>query len=100
MTATLVVIFAISFGICLILTPLVRALAVWIGLVDHPDGRRKIHAKAIPVAGGLSILASVAATIAGAWLVQNPLQEPLAERQDFLVGLGLASLLICGTGLL
>lgn len=49
---SLFLILAASFALSLVLTPLARALARWWGLVDQPDGRRKIHARAVPLAGG------------------------------------------------
>ncbi len=49
-------VFASSLGMCLLLTPLARAVARQCRLVDRPDGRRKLHAGAIPLAGGLPIL--------------------------------------------
>lgn len=44
--------------VCLALTPAFRRLAKTWGLMDHPDGRRKIHALPVPVCGGVAVYAS------------------------------------------
>ena len=45
-------------------TRLIRDLAPRVGLVDAPDGRRKLQARPIPVGGGLAILAAAVAAVA------------------------------------
>ena len=49
----LFVIFVGSAVLALLLTPLRGALAFRCGLVDRPDGKRKIHSRPIPRAGAL-----------------------------------------------
>ena len=46
---------AISFLICLALTPLCRDVFQRAGLLDHPDQQRKTHARPIPRTGGIPI---------------------------------------------
>lgn len=48
-------IFYVSFLVTLILTPLMRMLAQRHGVVDDPDGKRKVHAQPIAYLGGVSI---------------------------------------------
>ncbi|MFK7788122.1 MAG: glycosyltransferase family 4 protein [Phycisphaeraceae bacterium] len=48
-------VLALAFGASLILTPLMRKLALANGIVDLPDARRKAHAKPVAYLGGLSI---------------------------------------------
>lgn len=45
-----------AFLTALLLTPLLRDLFLRFGLVDAPDGKRKVHSKAIPRVGGIAIL--------------------------------------------
>lgn len=53
---------------CLALTPLVRALAMRIGLVDQPGGR-KIHGRTVAYGGGLAVAISMALALAvGGWV--------------------------------
>jgi UDP-GlcNAc:undecaprenyl-phosphate GlcNAc-1-phosphate transferase len=51
----------IAFCASLILTPLVRSLAVRIGAIDRP-GERKIHAVSMPRLGGMGVVGSVVFT--------------------------------------
>ncbi|MCW5983187.1 MAG: undecaprenyl/decaprenyl-phosphate alpha-N-acetylglucosaminyl 1-phosphate transferase [Bryobacteraceae bacterium] len=55
----------VSFACCLLLTPLVRDAFFRWGIVDRPDGVRKLHARAVPRAGGAPIVISYV----GAYLV-------------------------------
>jgi UDP-GlcNAc:undecaprenyl-phosphate GlcNAc-1-phosphate transferase len=100
MTTTLVAIFATSFGACLLLTPCLRFVADRLGLVDHPDGRRKIHARPIPLAGGLAILLSACTAFGAALLWRGRLHAEVFEQPHNLLGLLLAALVICGVGVM
>jgi UDP-GlcNAc:undecaprenyl-phosphate GlcNAc-1-phosphate transferase len=86
-----------SFLLCLAVTPLARMLARRIGLVDHPDGRRKLQYQPIPVAGGLAILFS-AATVLGVALLIMPAGSPRPLEGNRLLGLLLGCLVICAVG--
>jgi UDP-GlcNAc:undecaprenyl-phosphate GlcNAc-1-phosphate transferase len=93
---SLLVIFAASCGACLVLTPLARAFGLWVGLLDQPDGHRKIHARPTPVAGGIAVVVSATgAAVAGLALLPVPGGE--ATR---LWGLAVGAALICGVGVL
>ena len=48
-------VFYVSFLATLMLTPIMRMLAHRHGVVDDPDGRRKIHSQPIAYLGGVSI---------------------------------------------
>ena len=48
-------VLALSFGASLLLTPLMRRLALANGIIDLPDARRKAHAKPVAYLGGLAI---------------------------------------------
>lgn len=50
--------FGVSLVLVLILTPLARRLAVWIGAVDMPHDR-KVHENPTPTLGGLAIFLAV-----------------------------------------
>jgi UDP-GlcNAc:undecaprenyl-phosphate GlcNAc-1-phosphate transferase len=95
----LLFVFGASLVICTALTPLVRRLAIQLDLVDHPDGHRKAHAKPTPVAGGVAILIASCAAAAGFLVLPNELRDQVkAEESRQLVGLLLAALVICITG--
>ena len=96
---TFALILGLSLGACLGLTPLVRALATRYGFVDRPDGRRKIHARATPVVGGLALLLSCSAALAVALVVPTVLRDHLVAQRGGLLGLLLAAAVICAVGL-
>jgi UDP-GlcNAc:undecaprenyl-phosphate/decaprenyl-phosphate GlcNAc-1-phosphate transferase len=99
MTA-LLCIMGLSFSLGLALIPCFRRLALRVGLVDQPDGRRKIHRRPIPLSGGLAIfLAASGAVLAAVWFTPAALPN-LAEKTDHLLGLLLGGAVICGVGLL
>src|SRR5688572_22186045 len=95
---TLLFIFGISLVSCLILSPLVRALAKRWDLVDRPDGKRKVHSQETPLGGGLAIFASAVTAVFFAWAA-SPLHDRLEANGLWLIGLLLASALISGVGL-
>jgi UDP-GlcNAc:undecaprenyl-phosphate GlcNAc-1-phosphate transferase len=74
-----------SCALGLAFTPLAAALARRVGLLDRPDGQRKIHLRPIPLAGGLAIFASLCLALAAAiflspdaacWFEQSRLSLP------------------------
>jgi UDP-GlcNAc:undecaprenyl-phosphate GlcNAc-1-phosphate transferase len=98
--ATLILVTIISFAVCLALTPAVRALAGRVGLVDHPDRHRKVHARATPAAGGLAILPAVAVALLVGLGAAGPLGAALAAESRELAGLLAAGLISCAVGLI
>jgi UDP-GlcNAc:undecaprenyl-phosphate GlcNAc-1-phosphate transferase len=96
----LVVICLASCGLALVLTPLVRRLALRIGLVDRPDGRRKVHGRVIPVAGGLAVLLAFILTLALAlaWGLPESSSDDSQKKQESLLVLLLGSVAICALG--
>lgn len=57
---------SLSFGAALILTPLLRRLAVATGTIDHPDVR-KTHPEPTPLLGGVAVAAAAVAGPVLAW---------------------------------
>ena len=96
----LIICFVTSAGLALLLTPFVRAGARRIGLLDHPDGGRKVHAHSTPVAGGIVVLLAVVITV-GLTLALSPvMRQFLLSDLNVLLGLGIASVLICALGVI
>ncbi len=62
---------ALSFSISLVAVPVVRRMARFVGLVDCPDGERKLHRSPIALAGGVAVLATVLLTFAGTVLIDR-----------------------------
>src|SRR5262245_32497924 len=92
----------VSIGI----TPIVRSVALRFGLVDVPDGRRKMHAHPIPVAGGVAVLITSVLMLGALFVFQDfirPLLKTDAARGGFdavvtvrpeLIGLAIAAAII------
>ena len=95
---SLLCILGSSFVICVMFVPLARLLAHRVGLLDHPDGRRKMHGSAMPMTGGLAILLATTLTLGTALLVPHELQQPLRQQTSLLVGLLLAVSIIYVVG--
>jgi UDP-GlcNAc:undecaprenyl-phosphate GlcNAc-1-phosphate transferase len=95
---TLLCTFCVSFALSLVLTPLVRVLALRYGLVDRPDNRRKMHGRPIPVAGGVAVLLAGVLTLALTLLLPHSFEEQLSLQGEFLLGLFCAALIICTAG--
>src|SRR5262249_39837817 len=93
------VVFGSSLGLCLLFTPLARVFAARFGPVDRPDGRRKVHGKATPVAGGGAVLLSLFGALMVPLWVPGPANGWFAQQGLFLPGLLLASFVIAAVGL-
>jgi UDP-GlcNAc:undecaprenyl-phosphate/decaprenyl-phosphate GlcNAc-1-phosphate transferase len=88
--------FGVSLAASLVLTPLARGLATRCGLLDRPDGQRKLHHKPIPVAGGMAVFLSITVAMAClSWLRSFP--EAVGAGIN-LGGLFLAGAVICALG--
>ncbi len=62
---SLILLASVSFSLALASTPLVRIWSERFGLLDHPDGNRKIHNRPVARVGGVAI----ALAFVGAYLV-------------------------------
>src|SRR5262245_41967258 len=97
--STLAVILCMSFVLCVAITPILRGVALRCGLVDRPDGDRKVHPGSVPVAGGVAVFMSICAVLGTARFMTHSLSDDLSEQTRFLVGLLLAGITICLVGL-
>ncbi len=52
-------VFIASFLVAVVLTPIVRSLAIRFGIVDRPDAHRKLHGRVIARSGGSAVLFAV-----------------------------------------
>jgi len=90
------VVFSVTLVSALFLTPLIRRLALFWGLVAEPGGRRK-HTGAIPKLGGLVIFSAWIVGVILIYLLLPPLEPEDAVR---LRGVILGSLVVTAGGLL
>jgi UDP-GlcNAc:undecaprenyl-phosphate GlcNAc-1-phosphate transferase len=90
--------FAAAAGLGLAATWAARQLAGRAGLVDKPDGRRKIHAHPVAVTGGLAVLAATVAALAVGAAVSPDIAGPLRENAPRAAALLAAMALIAAVG--
>jgi UDP-GlcNAc:undecaprenyl-phosphate GlcNAc-1-phosphate transferase len=62
---------ALAFLISLLLTPLVRDVFLKMGVVDAPDGQRKLHTRSIPRVGGIAIFLAYTVAFAALSFLPN-----------------------------
>jgi UDP-GlcNAc:undecaprenyl-phosphate GlcNAc-1-phosphate transferase len=63
-----------------VLTSVARYVAPHFGLMDKPDGKRKLHGQPIPVMGGSALFGTLVLVYAVSWLLATP-STTIAERQ-------------------
>ena len=90
---------AVSFLLTLLITPVVRNTFRRLGVVDHPNDRKR-HRHPIPRVGGVAILLAYAAAYACVLLVHFRADAKILRGIDFVMRLGPAALIIFATGLI
>ena len=92
--------FAVAFLLSCLITPLMRRIALPLGIVDHPDGRRKLQKAPIPLGGGIAVfiatIAAVATCLPAMAIGPDAPRDPIL----FLYGLLAATLTIVAVGLM
>ncbi len=82
---TIYLITAVALVSSLLMTPVVRRIALRLNIVDHPDSHRKLHKEPIPLGGGWAVVFGMAVAALVLVLSNNPWQESLHERRFFLL---------------
>ncbi len=78
-------VFLCAFGFSLGLTPLVRRLALRLGVVDNPE-KRKMHHVPVPLLGGVAVVVSSLVVLTGVWaLAPDLLGEDASKLPAILV---------------
>jgi len=96
----LVSLFAAGLLVGLLLTPFVRAAARRVGLVDRPDGRRKIHKSPVPVAGGVAIYVATCVVLAIAYFAMPTWRQPATQQWPTFFSLFLAASVLAIVGVI
>ncbi len=97
---TILITFAIALVLSLMATWFVRRFASRIGLVDPPDGVRKLQRVPIPVGGGLAVFFAMLASIFIALSLDPQVAYAFIERLPQWVALGIAGAIIIIVGLI
>ncbi len=79
MTAAIISVFAGACAISFALTLAMRRIAPRIGLVDRPDGFRKLHQRATPLGGGVAVFLASTGLVAAIRILPTPLRAELRE---------------------
>jgi UDP-GlcNAc:undecaprenyl-phosphate GlcNAc-1-phosphate transferase len=99
-TPVLIAFVAVVAGvISAAISPLIHVLAVRFGLVDRPDGYRKLHVKPVALGGGVSIFCAVLVATCLMLLLEPSLQELWRSAWSNNIGIFVASGLIVALGL-
>lgn len=96
---TLITVLSIAFLTSLALTPVIRRVARAVGLVDKPDMRRKMHAAAVPLGGGVAVLVAVLVAVGAAHLPPSNVSTKMLENSGQLGWLLAAAFITCVVGL-
>lgn len=89
-----------AFALALLLTPLLRDLALRRGWVDEPDNHRKLHNSPIPRIGGIPILLAYAGSFCVLLLPGIPLSADVLNALPLVLKLLPAVAVVFATGLL
>jgi UDP-GlcNAc:undecaprenyl-phosphate GlcNAc-1-phosphate transferase len=95
---SLLALMGTSFVVSLLLIPPAKRFAWAAGLVDHPDGRRKMHGRPMPLAGGVAVFLSTALTLSVVPMLITPVYYLLTGNLDMVLGLLAAGSVICLVG--
>ena len=91
----------IAVGCGWIWTRIARDLAIRCGLVDRPDGRRKVQSRPVPLAGGIGVLLGTVSAITIGVFVSPSMAEDLGgDRLRFVLCLLAAVVVIAIVGML
>jgi UDP-GlcNAc:undecaprenyl-phosphate GlcNAc-1-phosphate transferase len=88
-----------SFLVCLAITPVIRKILLRWGILDFPDGGRKLHPNTVARAGGLSLAISYPLALAAVMLVPSQAADFLKGQMNFTLSLLPAAGLVFITGL-
>ncbi|MEP3477712.1 MAG: MraY family glycosyltransferase [Fuerstiella sp.] len=98
--ASAILSFFVAFAVSAVAAPLFGRLALRLGVVDAPDGRRKLHGRNVPLTGGPTILITSAIAVAiTLWIYPSLLAGSNYDKR-FLGFLFAAGSVIVGIGLI
>lgn len=88
----------VSLAISVLCTPLTARWARHIGLVDRPDGHRKLHGREIPLGGGIAVILSLGLVSILAASLSVDFRYGVMHQWMPLLSLTLATLMLCLIG--
>ncbi len=99
MSASLLVLTLLCASIsAFALTPVVISLMWRYGILDAPDGVRKLHGRTVPLAGGLAVLAGCLLACLTTLIFNHRLLLDSSENLRYIIGLFCACVWVCALG--
>ncbi|MBX3354299.1 MAG: undecaprenyl/decaprenyl-phosphate alpha-N-acetylglucosaminyl 1-phosphate transferase [Phycisphaeraceae bacterium] len=92
---TFVPVFLVAFVVSLLLTPIIRRVAVNAEIIDHPDRVRKEHTYPIAYLGGLAVFFGVLAGIAASYTLVRG-EAALLRPIPITIVLGMVAITVTG----
>ena len=90
----------VSFLACLAITPGVRKILLYFGIIDFPDGHRKLHEREVARAGGVALAIAYLAAFGVLLLLPSQDADLVRGRLGFALALLPAAGIVFLTGLL
>jgi UDP-GlcNAc:undecaprenyl-phosphate/decaprenyl-phosphate GlcNAc-1-phosphate transferase len=100
MVTTAITCFLLAGVLSSVLTALAIHFAPRVGLVDHPDQQRKLHARPIPLGGGAAVFLASLVVLGSLVCIVNPWHMQVNEDWVNLLGASIACTWIVVLGLL
>lgn len=91
--------FVLAFVVALVFVPVAKLIAVWGGIIDRPDAKRKLHSRVVPLAGGITIAVCLPIVLGAAVFFSEAVYRSLEDSWLSLVGIFLASAVMLAIGL-
>jgi UDP-GlcNAc:undecaprenyl-phosphate GlcNAc-1-phosphate transferase len=91
--------FGIALACVVILTPMVKRLALRVGAVDQP-GERRVHEATVPRLGGVALLLAAFAPLVVLFGVETEVARVFLSQPLRILGLVAGGLIVCGLGVI
>ncbi len=91
---------AISLLFGVILAPFVSRLVLAVGVVDKPDGRRKLHGRVVPLAGGPLVVLTTFLALAIWYVLEDTFADCVGKLGVSVPGFMVAVLFMFGIGVI
>ena len=92
-------VFYVAYLVAYVFTPIMRAVAIYYGIIDEPDNLRKLHAKPVAYLGGVAVFLGWIAGLASTQFLQvhgNDIAIPPHLRIDFSLIVGATLIVVLG----
>lgn len=88
-------ILIVAFAVTLLITPLVRQLAIYAGVIDHPNDPRKIHQQPVAYLGGVAVFLGLMCALAVSYVYRDALADRMPQV-PFAIIIGMVAIAFTG----